>query len=229
MDDPQLAKETLSLVLQDINKANRFLGGYTITLKAVAQLISESPQPSYTFVDVGCGDGSMLRRVAEYCRRQQIPANFIGVDLNSHALEIAHNKSFKFPEITYVQHDILDLTTNSIPCDILLCTLTMHHFSNRQIPRFLEQFAELAHLGIVINDLQRSKIAYYLFKGFSAIFMQMEIARHDGMISIRSGFTRADLDQLAANVQGVHHSIQWKWAFRYLWVMRKIRLKPANE
>ncbi len=229
MDDPQLEKEILARVLLDINKVNQFLGGYQITIRAVAQLIKEFPLPSYTFVDVGCGDGSMLRKVAEYCRKQGISASFTGVDLSAHALEIAEKGSVSFPEITYLKHDILTLTTASVPCDILLCTLTMHHFSNPQIPQFLKRFVALARIGIVINDLQRSRMAYYLFKGFSAIFMRMEIARHDGLISIRSGFTKVELEKLAAGVTDVRHRIQWKWAFRYLWVMRKIRLKTANE
>ena len=74
-------------------------------------------------------------------------------------------------------------------------------------------------MGVVINDLQRSKLAYYLFKGFSAIFIRTAMARRDGLISIGSGFTREELQDFAKDLPMVQHRIRWKWAFRYVWVM----------
>ena len=60
-------------------------------------------------------------------------------------------------------------------CDIILCTLTMHHFTDQQICTFIKTFVQLASTGVIINDLQRSKIAYRLFQLFSGIFMKSKL------------------------------------------------------
>lgn len=229
MDDPNVAINKLRLVFNDINKSNRFLGGNRITLNSVCKLIKEFPREQYTIVDMGCGDGEILRELARYFRNTKIEIVLIGLDLNENALAIAQELSVDFPEITFLRQDILALKPLNFKCDILLCTLTMHHFSNEQIPIFLSQFTKLAKIGVIINDLQRSALAYYLFKGFSAIFIKTKIAKHDGLISIKSGFKKKDLITFSKDLSHTAHTIKWKWAFRYVWVIETARLSQSYE
>jgi ubiquinone/menaquinone biosynthesis C-methylase UbiE len=220
MDDPSLDSAHIQKVLQDIHKANTWLGGTGITIGALRELIKARPKNSYTIVDVGCGDGSMLREVASFCRKNQVNARLIGIDINENSLSIARNESAAFPEIRYLKKDVLMLTPDSLECDILLCTLTMHHFSDEQIGLFLKQFASLSKTGVIINDLDRNKLAYALFVLFSRIFIKTYIARHDGLISIKSGFTRKELVTFSRSLPNMSHTIKWRWAFRYLWTMK---------
>jgi SAM-dependent methyltransferase len=229
MDDPEVKQNVLKKVLSDIDRTNRLLKGNRITVRSVGKLIREFPQESYTILDMGCGNGSMLREVVKSGRSMGVKIEAIGIDLSDKGLEIAKSASSDFPEIRYLKQDILALDPDDLNCDILLCTLTMHHFHDENIPVFLEQFTHLTRIGIVINDLQRSPLAYHLFKGFSAIFIRTEIARHDGLISIKSGFTKSELEGFAKNLPSVRHDIEWKWAFRFVWVMRTKRLNVAYE
>lgn len=223
MDDPHIEGSLLQAVLRDINRANRLLGGIKITIEALDELIKENPRDSYTIVDMGCGDGAMLREIALFYRKKKLKVSLIGMDLSEKALTIGQLKSSNFSEITFAHQDILQVEAEKLQCDILLCTLTMHHFADEQISTFLKQFRKLASIGIIVNDLQRSRIAYYLFKGYSALFIKTKIAKHDGLISIKSGFTREELNNFSDQISGLSHFIQWKWAFRYVWVMRKNR------
>jgi hypothetical protein len=100
----------------------------------------------------------------------------------------------------------------------------MHHFKDEDILKFMRQFIKLSSIGIVINDLQRSRLAYYLFQIFSLIFIKTKVAKIDGLISISKGFRKQDLEAFANTLKGVSHAIKWKWAFRYVWVLRKKRL-----
>ena len=224
MDLPDTKKEELEQVLIDINRVNRLLNGYRCTLSAVNELIRDHPQRSYTILDMGCADGVMLREIVRYCRKSQTAIQCIGLDLNEDSLQIARANSRDYPEIRYVRQDIMSTEDADLQCDILTCTLTMHHFDNEQIPIFLKRFTELSRIGIVINDLQRSRSAYYLFKVFSTIFIRTKMARHDGGISIKSGFTKAELFAFSKAIPRAKHRIRWKWAFRYVWVIRHIRL-----
>tara|TARA_R110002049_G_scaffold47596_3_gene137368 strand:+ start:121085 stop:121777 length:693 start_codon:yes stop_codon:yes gene_type:complete len=225
MDDPNITEEMLAVVLEDINRANQLLNGNKPTLSAIDKLIQEGIQKSYTIMDVGCGDGTLLREIVKWARKNNYSVTCIGIDLSENALRVARKKSAGFPEIRYTQQDVLDATfAANVQCDILLCTLTMHHLYNEHIPQFLERFTKLARIGVIINDLQRSLFAYYLFKVFSTIFIKTKIAKHDGLLSIKSGFTKKELNRFSNNLKNVHHQIQWKWAFRYIWVMRTHRL-----
>ncbi len=219
----------LECVLKDINRVNRILGGNSITVNAVISLIQEHPKESYSILDMGCAEGNMLRELAIAARKQHINLNLIGIDLNRDALKIAKKASIDFPEIVYYEKDILSANFSDFSCDIVITTLTMHHFKNPEILNFAQQFTRLASIGVVINDLHRSALAYYLFKGFSLIFIKTKIAKIDGLTSIKRGFLKSELLALTKSLTSVYHEIDWKWAFRYVWVMRKQQQKNSYE
>lgn len=225
MDSFEEPLESIQKVFEDINRVNHLLGGNKITIKAVQKLMDEHPKKEYILVDMGCGDGNMLRELAIHFRKKQVKARFIGIDLNKNALSIAEKYSKEFPEITYSYQDILAIDETNFQCDILINTLTMHHFTDAQVVIFLKKFIKLANLGVVINDLQRSKLAYYLFYLFSRIFITTKIAKIDGLISIRRSFIKKELIAYAQNLSETQHQISWKWAFRYLWVLKPIAHK----
>ncbi|HLT51047.1 MAG TPA: methyltransferase domain-containing protein [Arenibacter sp.] len=220
MDDPNLDLAALKKVFVDINKVNKVLNGYFITLKALEKMLDENPQSGYTLMDLGCGDGDMLKQIALYFKDRPISLNLIGVDLNGNAIKIAMENCMAFPNISFLQKDILSLEVNTPQCDILLCTLTMHHFGKEEIPVFLQRIVQLSQIGIIINDLQRSRVSYYLFKIFSVIFIKTHIARYDGLISIKRAFAKSELKEYSKIFPHLVHQIRWKWAFRYLWVMQ---------
>ncbi len=229
MDDPNISKAALQEAFFDINNCNKLLGGNKITLQAVTHLIKKHPKTKYIIVDMGCGDGSMLRELVRLCRRKNIPIGGIGIDLNEKAIEIAKEASVNYPEISYQIQDILVLDPKEFKCDILVSTLTMHHFSATEIPVFLKQFRRLAAIGVVINDLQRNQIACMLFKIFRSIFIKTKISKNDGLVSIQSGFTRSELEAFAKHLPKAEHFISWKWAFRYVWVIQPNRLSQVYE
>jgi len=228
MDDPALDAAQLEAVFRDLNRTNHLLGGQEITLRAIQSVISRFPKKSYSIVDMGCGDGDLLRRIAKYSRVSGIPVNLLGIDNSRAALEIAADRSRGFPEIRFQEADLPDLGGMTFPCDILLCTLTLHHFTDEEVPQVLEQFTSMASLAVIINDLQRNRLAYYLFQLFSLIFIKTKIAKQDGLISISRGFLRRELQAYSMTIPNCDHRIRWRWIFRYLWVMQ-IKGVPIHE
>jgi len=224
MDDMQLSAHDLKLIYDDINRANSFLGGTNGLISAVTNLISKNPKNAYSLIDVGCGDGEMLRKLCLYFRSKNLEVSLIGMDLNEKAIALAEASSKDFPEISYSVLDVLSEDITALQADLVVSTLTMHHIKEEAIPLFLKRLCEMARIGIVINDLQRSRLAYYLFKFFSAIFIKTKEAKNDGLVSIRSGFTKKELLHYSHGLSKFDHSIQSKWAFRYVWIMQPNRL-----
>lgn len=224
MDDPQVEVDMLKKVFRDINRTNKMLGGNQITLNAVWELVKLDTKKSYTIFDLGCGDGTMLRELAIFLEKKKINVQLKGIELRADVLDIAQKSTKGITKISYEQGNILDPKLYDGHCDILLCTLTLHHFSNSQIPNILKGFSKMAKVGIVINDLHRSEISCFLFSLFRLFFTRTKIARQDGMTSIKSGFKKEELMALSKNIPNVMHHIQWKWAFRYVWIIKKPRL-----
>ncbi len=221
MDNPMVEETALKTALADISRVNRWLGGNTITIHAIHRLIEESNDiKEFTILDLGCGDGEMLREVANSLRKKKIGAKLTGVDLNAKSIEYAKKTSAVYPEISYIQQDVLKIKPSDLHCDIIICTLTLHHLQNEEIKKVMQKCIELAAIGVIINDLQRSKIAYYLFKVFSFFFIRGHIAKNDGLISIKRGFRKKELIQYARELNLQQYQIDWKWAFRYRWVIK---------
>ncbi len=217
MDDLTLGRNKIKAILRDINMANSLLGGNRITLKALKRLMTQHPAGKYNVLDVGCGDGTLLREVAMMCKREGIEVCLTGIDLNADSISLARQKNSDLANITFERKDVFDLNPERDGSDFIICTLTLHHFSDEEILKLIGKFSDLVRFGVVINDLDRSRIAFTLFRVFSAIFMKTPIARQDGLTSIKRGFTRSELLSFSKSLKDADHKIRWRWAFRYEW------------
>lgn len=219
MDDFNLHGEELQYALDKIAKINHFLGGNQLTLKGIKKLLPKT-FTNLTIVDVGCGNGDMLRYIADYGKKNNLSFTLLGIDANKNTIKYAKESSTNYPNISYKCLDIFSEPYKEVKADIILTTLTLHHFKNTEIESLVPVFMKQATLGIIINDLHRSKIAYRLFETLCFLFRWSYITKHDGLISILRGFTKEDLQGFAATYQEGIHSIEWKWAFRYEWVIK---------
>ncbi|MFO8146970.1 MAG: methyltransferase domain-containing protein [Bacteroidota bacterium] len=222
MDDFELKGADLEKTLYDLDNINKWLGGNKITLQGIKILLKDHPKSDPVHIaDIGCGNGAILREIAKWGRKENFKLELTGIDANPHAIEIAEKLSYYYPEIKYYPVDIFKEEFEKMKFDILLCTLTLHHFKDSEIDGLVELFLRQSKFGIVINDLQRSKIAYRLFQAFCAVFIRNEIARKDGLTSILRGFKKRDLQVFSKEISVKKQTISWKWAFRYQWIIQK--------
>jgi 2-polyprenyl-3-methyl-5-hydroxy-6-metoxy-1,4-benzoquinol methylase len=110
MDDFQLEGDELRDALDKIAKINQLLGGNKLTLLGVKELIADNPKTAeITIVDVGCGNGDMLRTLADYGLQHNIKFNLIGVDANNFTVNHAINLSKMYPNIIFVKIYLISL------------------------------------------------------------------------------------------------------------------------
>jgi 2-polyprenyl-3-methyl-5-hydroxy-6-metoxy-1,4-benzoquinol methylase len=223
MDDFALEGEVLRDALDKIAKINQLLGGNQLTLQGVQDLIVKFPKTTeITIVDVGCGNGDMLRTLADYGLKKQLHFKLIGIDANNFTINHARKLSVNYQNICYRCEDIFDKPFEELKYDIVLCTLTLHHFKDNEIIKLMSVFNANSRIGIVINDLHRSAIAYRLFQALCFVFRLNTMSKDDGLVSILRGFKKEDFVVFSKKLKLNNYKIQWKWAFRYQWIISKL-------
>lgn len=222
MDDFDMEGEVLRGNLDEIAKINRFLGGNRLTIQGVQDLLTNIPKSTeVTIVDVGCGNGDMLRILADYGLKNNLNFQLVGIDANSFTINHARHLSEKYPNISYRCEDIFDKSFEQLKYDILLCTLTLHHFKDNEIIYLLKVFYNNVNIGIVINDLHRNSIAYHLYQLICFLFRLNDMTTEDGLTSILRGFKKKELIDFSEKLHFSNYKIRWKWAFRYQWIISK--------
>ncbi len=221
MDEFDLRGEELEQTLADLERVNLLLGGNTVTIKGIKELLPKNKNQEIIIADVGCGSGAILRKIADFGRKEAYNFKLIGIDANLHTIEIARNLSAEYPEIEFKAIDIFSDDFRHQHFDICTCTLTLHHFKDDDIVKILRIFHTNSSLGVVINDLHRSALAYRLFKAFCFVFIKNDIAKKDGLVSIRRGFIKSDFKQYDQKLNFSRQRVSWEWAFRFLWILKK--------
>jgi hypothetical protein len=123
-----------------------------------------------------------------------------------------------FPEISFRHCDVFSEEFKSIDYDIVLSSLFLHHFNDDELMTFLPKVLKRASIGIIVNDLHRHPLAYYLFR-LLCLVIPNKMVTEDGLTSILKGFKRKELVKLS-KIIGANYELRWKWAFRYQWIIQ---------
>ncbi|MGK5595652.1 MAG: methyltransferase domain-containing protein [Parachlamydiaceae bacterium] len=195
--------------LHQLSKIGKWLGGDRITLDAFSQL--ETPQ---SILEVGCGGGHFTAKLGEMFPH----ANVLGIDLSSSAIAYAKSQALNRSNVQFVQVSSpqLEFAPNSF--DILTTTLVCHHMDDGEIVDFLKKAYVIASKCILINDLHRNWFAYAGFSLLAKFFFANRLVIHDGPLSIKRSFKKADwLSYLQqAGIPPHKYSLTWHWPFRWL-------------
>jgi SAM-dependent methyltransferase len=184
MDADDLAPDTYAAVVGDLAKVNVVTMAARPTLDFLERAVGTSGR--FRLLDVGYGDGDMLRRIARWARRRGLEADLVGIDLNprSEAAARAHPPA-ELP-IRYATGDYADLADE--PWSVIVSSLVAHHMSHVQLIAFLRFMEGQATAGWFVNDLHRHGFAHRGFPLLATLARWHPIVRHDGTLSIARSY-----------------------------------------
>lgn len=213
MDDLQCHGPVVNQTLHELEFINQWLGGNAVTMDGVRQLAKG--RKDLTIADLGCGSGDILKMLADWGRKTGISLTLTGIDANPHIAAFARNNCRDYPEIQIESLDIFSEAFSERKYDIVTGTLFFHHFGNEALMNFFSKLKHQVHIGIVINDIHRHRLAYYAIKFLTRLFSKSDMVKFDAPLSVLRAFTRQELSDV------LHHSgiqrfqLSWKWAFRW--------------
>lgn len=223
MDDLNYNGPMLHDALDKLSKINHWLGGNKVTINGLKKTLkNHSKSQPLILIDLGCGSGDILRDISKFGKKNGYEFKLIGIDANVHTVNYASELSKDFDNIQFKAIDIFSEDFEKMTYDVVLTTLFLHHFKEHELVSFLKPVLKKASLGVVVNDLHRHKLAYYLFKLLSITIKNKTIVE-DGLTSVLRGFKRQELEAISRQLN-TNYQIKWKWAFRFQWILKDKKL-----
>ena len=211
MDADDLDAETYAAVVGDLAKVNFVTMAARPTLEFLSRALARHRGGPLRVLDVGFGDGDMLRRIARWAARRRHAVELVGVDLNPRSELAARAHTPPDMAIRWVTGDYADLAGE--PWDVVISSLVAHHMTHAQLIAFLRFMEAHARVGWLVNDLHRHRFAHAGFPLLATLFGWHRIVRHDGTLSIARSYRPGEWPPILAEA-GVSARVFRAFPFR---------------
>ena len=182
MDDASLDPQEYASVLNDLERVNAWTFASRPTLDFLAR--GTKGMKSFSLLDVGFGQGDMLRRIARWAKKKGVKAELVGVDLNEKSETVARAATPADLVIDYRTGDYADQGR----FDFIVSSLVTHHMTDEQLLAFLRHMESESERGWLVNDLHRRLFPYLGFPLLARLLRVHRIVREDGQLSIARSF-----------------------------------------
>lgn len=208
MDDPSLDPKVYDEVLKGLGRVNAWTFAARPTLDFLARGTRGSDR--FSLLDVGSGEGGMLRTIARWAKKRGLAAELTGVDLNPKSEGVARAMTPREMPIAYRTGDYRDLGR----FDFVVSSLVAHHMTDAQLRDFLRWMESNSDRGWFVNDLHRHGFAYRGFPLLTTLLGVHRIVREDGQLSIARSFRPEDWRAILAEA-GVAEGVRVKRYFPF--------------
>ena len=210
MDDPALDAATYTDVLHDLAQVNTITLARRPTLNFLERAVGKRDR--FRLLDVGFGDGDMLRAIAKWADRRGIMAELVGIDLNARSVAAAGERTPATMPIDYRTGDYADLAGEGWDC--VVSSLVAHHMTRDQLVAFLRFMDHEARAGWFVNDLRRSNFAWLGYPLLARLMNWHPIVRHDGRLSIARSYRQEEWAPLLASAGVEGAAVERVFPFR---------------
>ncbi|HYJ81644.1 MAG TPA: methyltransferase domain-containing protein [Allosphingosinicella sp.] len=216
MDDPSLDPAVYDEVLKGLGRVNAWTFAKRPTLSFLAR--ATKGRDGFSLLDVGSGEGGMLRAIAKWAKRRGLAARLTGIDLNPKSEGVARAMTPGDLPIEYRTGDYRDLGR----FDFVVSSLVAHHMTDDQLLGFLCWMEANSDRGWIVNDLHRHRFAYFGFPLLATLLGVHRIVRQDGRLSIARAFRPDDWRSILAEA-GVSEGVEVRRYFPFRLCVERLR------
>lgn len=182
----------------DLRRLNCIMGHAGILSRALLQQFARSSlglRP-LRLVELGAGDGTLMLRLARRWSALGLTGQVTLLDRQS-LVAVSTRRAFAALgwSLETVETDVLAwLRGSSLPVDLVLANLFLHHFPDQPLATLLQLVAARTNLFIACEP-RRSTLALTAARWLRLLGCN-EITRHDAPVSVRAGFCGQELSAL---------------------------------
>ena len=187
--------------LRDLRRVNRFLGGSTLSRRAVDLLLAGEPGP-HSLLDVGTGAADIPLALLHSAAVRGRDLRIVGLDSRPEVLEAARSIDPRLGELHDLELCIADgraLPYADATFDIVHSSMVLHHFDPPDAIAFLREARRVACRGVVVNDLVRGRLNWAGAWVLTSLATRNRLTRSDGPLSVRRAYTRKEAHALLAS------------------------------
>jgi 2-polyprenyl-3-methyl-5-hydroxy-6-metoxy-1,4-benzoquinol methylase len=218
LDGNNIPFEDIKQNMKELDTINTLLGGHKISIDGVKKIILKTKQlndkKKIAIAEIGCGGGDNIKAINKWCKKNNIAASFIGIDIKKECIDYAAQQCNDIDALWIVSpyEQVQFETTPAIIFSSLFC----HHFNEEELLLMLTWMKNNAAAGFFINDLHRNSMAYYSIKLLTQFFSKSYLVKNDAPLSVARGFAKKEWQQILKDAGITNALVQWKWAFRHL-------------
>jgi 2-polyprenyl-3-methyl-5-hydroxy-6-metoxy-1,4-benzoquinol methylase len=221
MDRPQPVTPELASDLRNLRKLNRYFGSYRLIEHFLGRWIQ--PRSRMRILDLATGSGDIPRLIVDYARNAEADVTVDAVDQQPSTLQIARSLSRDYPEIDFVEGDILSFGESG-GYDVVLCSLALHHFEEAAAVQLLRRCHDLSRRYVLVSDLRRGLLATIGVYLLTTFIFREPMTRTDARLSAERAFSFREFRSLAERA-GWKNFGHRKFAF----ARQAIWLEPASS
>jgi ubiquinone/menaquinone biosynthesis C-methylase UbiE len=207
IDDMSITDDRIDDALRELKVINRFLGGDHVSRIGIVQMMQLSGNRPLRILDCGAGGSDLASILGS--RSGTIAVTALDMNLRACHYSVSH-----VPSMNVVNGSAFRLPFRDRSFDIVHASLFCHHFGPQELRSLLSEWSRVARVGIVINDLRRSVPAFLGISILTRLFSRSIMVRNDAPLSVRRGFRKNELLEIASEFGQL--SISRHWAFRWL-------------
>jgi len=190
LDDPA----ALAGNLRDLGRINRRLGGVRLSAAAIEALAAHRDE--LTLLDVGTGGADIpLELIARALRRGR-HIRVVGVDARPEILAAAVRGRPEISTSAGLELHVGDGRRLAYPdrsFDVAHASLVLHHLEPEEATAVLREMRRVARLGVVVNDLERSRLGLLGAWLIGHLLTGNRLTRHDAPLSVRRAYQAPEM------------------------------------
>ncbi len=202
LDDPRADPATVAAHLADIARLNDWFGGRRAVVEALEAFFHKGTGDGgrgtgtarWTLLDVGTGAGDIPRAVAAAALRHGITLTLVGLERIPAAAALARARAGLYPVVG--DGSALPFAPGSV--DVVIASQVLHHLPRQTAVRWIAALDRLARRAVVVADLRRSRPAIAALWLANPALGIGRVTQRDGVVSLRRGYTREELDAMLA-------------------------------
>ena len=211
LDGEDVGPETYDAVMNDLASVSRVMLAHAPTIGFLERATRGLARGTrISVLDVGFGEGDLLRRIGRWARRRGLRVELAGIDLNPRSAAAACARTPASMPIEFQAGDVFGCDRQA---DFIVSSLFAHHLDDVDVVRYLRWMQRHARRGWFINDLHRHPLAYHGFGVTARLARWHAIVRQDGMLSVARSFRPADWRALLDQA-GIEARLLWRPMFR---------------